>query len=163
MNPEKLKERLHRIKATPYRPRVGFSEVLRRDENYIVLEESSISSDISDSLFDFDDDIDTAKPARELVMLTLGNDADEDSYSTIELPPEDSLQEKDPDRFIMVEATPDFKNFSPIILDQLKVEEGHEYSQCGFEKTDGERCKRQSLKGNDVCAIHKKYLEKHAK
>jgi len=164
MNPDKLKKRLHTIPATPYRKMSHIKELHRREENYIIIEQKNNVNVEFDDFFDLDREIDVARPARELVSRTFngyGDKSDEPSFIEIK-EIDESKSGIHEEKSITIVATPNPNNFNPILLEPEKQEVGHEYMQCSFEKQDGDRCKRQSLKNKDVCAIHKKYLEKNA-
>lgn len=148
----KLKERMVPVKASPLPDRVRDSYVHRRGGNSITMEDEGDSMDKYDTFFDYEDDLANLKPSSEQYAEMVSNDP----YVILE------------DRDDAIEDAP-----LPIVMSDADIDDndkentkytdvvGFQFIQCSFIKRDGERCKRQAPKGQDICSVHKKYINKH--
>lgn len=116
------------------------------------MEDEGDSMDKYDTFFDYEDDLANLKPSSEQYAEMVSNDP----YVILE------------DRDDAIEDAP-----LPIVMSDADIDDndkentkytdvvGFQFIQCSFIKRDGERCKRQAPKGQDICSVHKKYINKH--
>jgi hypothetical protein len=154
----KLVERTFLIKGSPLPNRAQDSYSHRRGKNAHIMEDED-PSDKYDTFFEYEDELAVLKPSGEQYADMISDD------------PYVILEERDSVTEDVAESKDDFSN---IVMEEAeevienKKEEGSymdvvgfAFIQCNFVKTDGDRCKRQAPKGQEICSVHKKYIEKH--
>lgn len=155
---KKLKERLFLVKATPLPDRAKDSFANRRDTRGLVMEESEDAFEKYDTFFDYEDDLASLKPSGEqyaemvtsdpYVILEDREHQAEDNNLSLDMP-----ELKAPIIMECLEDNSEKKTYKDVV--------GFEFIQCEYTKSNGQRCKRQAPNGQDICSVHKKYIEKH--
>jgi len=154
----KLVERTFLIKGSPLPDRAQDSYSHRRGKNALIMEDEE-PSDKYDTFFEYEDDLAGLKPSGEQYADMVNDE------------PYVILEDRDSGIEEVVESKHGFGN---IIMEEAEenVENdetkrtyrdvvGFAFIQCNFVKTDGNRCKRQAPSGQEICSVHKKYIEKH--
>ena len=154
----KLVERTFLIKGSPLPDRAQDSYSHRRGKNALIMEDED-PSDKYDTFFEYEDELAVLKPSGEQYADMISDE------------PYVILEERDSVIEEVVESKHDFGN---IIMEEVEenVENdeakktyrdvvGFAFIQCNFVKTDGNRCKRQAPGGQEICSVHKRYIEKH--
>lgn len=168
----KLDSRQRYVKATVLKNRAQSSTFSRRGENHVYMGDEDSELDKFDTFFDFEEDIAELKPSGEqyseminsepFVTMESKLDEDEPNSEPIELEEEPSpspiemFESEESSNLISnktQEETTKNKKYNDVV--------GFKFVQCEFEKSDGNRCKRQAPKGASICSTHKRYLEKH--
>ena len=154
----KLVERTFLIKGSPLPDRAQDSFSHRRGKNAIIMEEDD-PSDKYDTFFEYEDDLAGLKPSSEQYAEMI-NDEPYDILEDKDSAPEDVAESEDSIFPIVMEEAEN-------IVENDKADRtyrdvvGFAFIQCGFVKTDGNRCKRQAPSGQEICSVHRKYIEKH--
>lgn len=153
----KLKERNFAIKATPLPDRAVDKYKHRRGENLALTQDGEEDLEQYDTFFDYEEDLADLKPSGQQYAEMV----EEEPYVVLE-EKDDSIDVAD-----SFEGNSDNNCFSPVIMIERESSSdytnvvGFEFIQCGYTKKDGQRCKRQAPKGEDICSIHRKYIKKH--
>jgi len=155
---KKLAERTFVIKGSPLPDRAQDSFSHRRGTNAIVMEDDELSEKY-DTFFEYEDDLADLKPSSEQYADMVSDE------------PYVILEDRDVD---IDESEGTDTDFGGIIMDDAEeiIESNKEkktykdvvgfaFIQCSFIKSDGERCKRQAPSGQEICSVHRKYIEKH--
>lgn len=168
----KLESRQRYVKATTLKNRAQSSAFSRRGMNSVDMGSEDADLDKFDTFFDFEEDIAELKPSGEQYseminsepFVTMEEDvekADED-FSPIELEAEPSPS---PVEMRDIKQSSDFipNKTQEKSAEKRKYDEvvGFKFVQCEFEKSDGNRCKRQAPKGSVICSTHRRYAEKN--
>ena len=154
----KLAERTFLVKGSPLPDRAQDSFSHRRGKNALMMEDEE-PSDKYDTFFEYEDDLAGLKPSGEQYANMVSGE------------PYVILEERDSSAEEAVEIVNSFGNITmeeveeDVENDKIKKTYrdvvGFEFIQCSFVKTDGNRCKRQAPSGQEICSVHKKYIDKH--
>ena len=155
----KLKERTFLIKGTPLPDRAVDSFTHRRGKNAIIMDEGPDLSEKYDTFFDYEDDLADLKASGEQYAEMIS----EDPYVV--------LEDKEEVQPLEIGVAPE--EHSSVIMEDNSILDneaekntyrdvvGFEFIQCEYKKKDGNQCKRQAPTGQQICSVHKKYIEKH--
>lgn len=154
----KLADRTFVIKGSPLPDRAQDSYSHRRGKNATVMEEDDLH-DKYDTFFEYEDDLAGLKSSSEqyaemisdepYVILEDKDAACDEAAEAAKSPGGITMEEVEN----IVENNKAKKTYRDVV--------GFSFIQCGFVKTDGNRCKRQAPGGQEICSVHKKYIEKH--
>ena len=165
MTNEELMERFIFIPATPRVDRVAPISVRRRGDN-VVENDAPHPSEAYDSFFEYEDEFYGTTAARDTINV-VNNDLDNSTEHVSEIQsPVNKEADELSEGFIVMEKLPTQKakiNEIAIINNDLSESEdktSFEFIRCSFIKDDEKRCKKQAKKGETLCGIHKKFVNK---
>lgn len=147
MTRDELQQRMILIEPSPRPERTARKNIRIRDENYIEIEDEQ-TEDLYDDFFEYEKDMMELTPARDTVAEEfdlMTKDVDDDNGFLVM---EESLVEED-------ESESENEQFK-----KDEEELPFKFIRCSFIKDDGEQCKKQAKKGNKLCGIHRRYVDK---
>ena len=177
MNSDKLLKRQRFVKATPLKDRAETRSSTRRSNNHVVMNTEKGSE--FDNFFEFEEDLSEIKPSNaqaEALNVESRGPApiamEPESFvhvershienSCVEMEPEEAPVASD--SFVCMEPEKiniKKKSAKKDKPDYMKVK-GFKFKQCSHIKKDGDQCKRQAPKSNNLCSIHRR-IEKSKK
>jgi hypothetical protein len=165
MTKEELMKRSIFIQGKPLPNKLKPLDIRTRGKNYVEAE-AHISEEFDD-FFEYENELAGIKPAREIASLYPYPDdpAPPHIEESLEEPKQDIIQEENINfdtGFVIMKKKTEPEQLNPNNIDNKDDESkrSFEFFQCQFVKEDGERCKKQAKKNQDLCATHKKFLAK---
>lgn len=150
MTRDEVLQRMIYVEATPRSAQPIQKDVRRRGKNKVGIEEDD-SQAVFDDFFEYEKDLADLTPARDTVSEHL------DEFKS-----EDSQDFKSAASFIMMEEEENIASESEYTNEEdIGDKPSFEFIQCGFVKENGERCKKQAKKGQDLCFKHRKVIDKN--
>lgn len=148
-----LKNRTIKVKAKNKIDMVPRTIESRRDPNFILSEEKH-ESEYYDDFFDYEEELGSLKPARELARSVVDFD-DELVSEKNDIQDKEVYQEEQPGFIIMEESEP--SGFIMMEEDSITPKK-NKFKQCSYIKENKEQCKRQAPKTSEYCKAHRKML-----